>query len=51
MPVAGLGSLLVVYCCPSHCDSGRYWSSVELRMDISSWMHFIDRGTGGKLYC
>lgn len=51
MPVAGLSSLLDVYYFPSHCDSRRYWASVELKMDISSWVHFIDLGTGGKLYC
>ena len=51
MPVAGPSSLLVVYCCPRRCDFGKYWASVELKMDISSWVHFIDLGTGGKLYC
>lgn len=51
MLAAGLSSLLVVYCFPGHGDSGRYWPSVELKMDIGSWVRFIDWGTGGKLYC
>lgn len=42
---------LVVDCFPSCCDSRRYQASAELKMDISSWVHFIDLGTGGKLHC
>lgn len=30
---------------PTHFDSGRYWASAELKMDISSWVHFIDLDT------
>lgn len=51
MPAASLGSLPVVYYFPSHCDSRRYLVSAELKMDSSSWVRFIDLGTGGKLYC
>lgn len=51
MPAAGLSSLRVVDYFPSPWDSRRPRASVELKMDISSWVHFIDLGTGGKLDC
>lgn len=45
MPATGLSSLLVAHYFPSHSDSGGYRASVELKMDISSWVHFINLDT------
>lgn len=45
MPAAGLSSLLVAHYFPIHSDSGRYWASVELKMDISPWVRFSDLDT------